>query len=328
MKEIGGYFELEIGSYKEDDPEVVKINNARNSLEIIITTNNIQKIYFPYYTCEVMLEPIIRNRVDIEYYNIDQNFYPVFEFRELEEDSLFLYTNYFGICESNVNRILQEQKKFKFQLAIDNAQAFYSKVPNYERVYGFNSVRKFFGVPDGSFLYGMKSSRFINELEFEDSTRLVSHLVGRINKNANEYYSEFSTNDAIHSNLNVAKMSKITSIILGNLDFKEIRDKRNSNFIFLNEHLSIINLLKLDTSNVNGPLSYPLLLSNGSELREYLINNKVYIPKYWNNKKIISNGRVEKEFKDNIVSLPIDQRYSSKEMTHVIKLIQEYFQNK
>ena len=35
---------------------------------------------------------------------------------------------------------------------IDNAQAFYSK--HQDRAYSFNSARKFFGVPDGAYLFG------------------------------------------------------------------------------------------------------------------------------------------------------------------------------
>ena len=71
-----------------------------------------------------------------------------------DDNSYVLYTNYFGICAKNIKELA---KKYK-NLIVDNAQAFY--MPKYG-IASFNSLRKFFGVPDGSFLMCDKT---INEI--------------------------------------------------------------------------------------------------------------------------------------------------------------------
>lgn len=57
---IGGYMELELprnNGFIHDDG--VLLNCGRSALEfILLTLSDIRHLYVPYYTCEVVLEPI------------------------------------------------------------------------------------------------------------------------------------------------------------------------------------------------------------------------------------------------------------------------------
>ena len=54
---IGGYFELELSKGEHYHKGALRLNTARNCLEYIMLARKYAKIYIPYYTCEVMLQP-------------------------------------------------------------------------------------------------------------------------------------------------------------------------------------------------------------------------------------------------------------------------------
>ena len=58
MKAIGGYFELELASGKEYHPKAIRLNSGRNAFEFILSNNTYKRIFLPYYTCDVLLQPL------------------------------------------------------------------------------------------------------------------------------------------------------------------------------------------------------------------------------------------------------------------------------
>lgn len=84
---IGGYFELELP--KGD--------------EYILRVKQYMKVYLPYYTCEVMIEPIKKLELEVEFYHIDENLLPLFYYSKVKTTEVFVYTNYFGVCDNNVD---------------------------------------------------------------------------------------------------------------------------------------------------------------------------------------------------------------------------------
>lgn len=69
MKPIGGFFELEL-SFKGTGihQHSILLNTGRNALEYILKAKRYQKLYLPYYTCDVLLEPLQRLKVEYEFY--------------------------------------------------------------------------------------------------------------------------------------------------------------------------------------------------------------------------------------------------------------------
>jgi hypothetical protein len=70
MQPIGGYFGLEIPQGEEYHKHAIKLNTGRNCLEYILKARGYKKVYLPYYTCEVVLEPFKKLGVDYEFYHI------------------------------------------------------------------------------------------------------------------------------------------------------------------------------------------------------------------------------------------------------------------
>ena len=144
---IGGYFELELSRGEEYHSDAIRLNTGRNAFEYILRAKKYNKVYLPYYTCDVMLEPITKLNLDYEFYFIDSNFVPIFNYSNVQENEVFVYNNYFGICDEQTREVAPHCKN----LIIDNSQAFYSKP--IKGVDTFYSPRKFFGLPDGAYLY-------------------------------------------------------------------------------------------------------------------------------------------------------------------------------
>jgi hypothetical protein len=312
---IGGYFELEIsnrGSLFHDS--ALALNTGRNALEHILKLNEVKHIYIPYFTCDVILEPLKKLKINYTFYSIDENFFP--KINSIEASKHILYTNYFGLCQHNIELLLN----LNYKPIIDNSQSFYDKPNN--NVPTFYSARKFFGIPDGSFVYN--SSCKLEDYPTDESIDRFQHLINRIDLSPEKGYLNYKENELKLSNQPIKKMSNLTKKILLNVDFENVRTKRNENFNFLHKRIKEQNLLSkfINSSIFKCPLIYPLLIENGEELREKLLSNKIYSPQYWPNVlNWVNKDTFEFYLTKNIVHLPIDQRYNIDDMKLIIDII-------
>ncbi|WP_264548110.1 hypothetical protein [Flavobacterium sp. N2820] len=313
MTAIGGYFELELNSSGEFYSDAIKLNSGRNAFEYILKVRNYNKVYLPFFTCDAILEPIVKLDIVFEFYNIDTNFEPIFDYSKIQEDECFLYTNYFGLKDVFIKQMIQKTR----QLVIDNAQAFFSKpIKNIDTFY---SPRKFFGISDGSYLY---CNKVLNqEFETDLSFNRMSHLLIRKDKSAEAGYSFFVENDKLLSQQPIKFMSKLTISILKSIDYKSVSKVRRENFNTLHETLGNVNKLSLHFLTTEVPMVYPFW-SEDVNLRNRLLENKIYTASYWPNvKQCCKDGDLEYQFVNEIVYLPVDQRYSNYEMELIIKTI-------
>lgn len=317
-KPIGGYFELELNNnhtiYHDD---ALLLNSGRTSLEYILKSNKFKKIYIPFYICDVTLQPLIRQKVAYEFYHLDENFLP--GIKSIGSNEVLLYVNYFGLFNKNVETVSELYKN----VIVDNSQAFYA-MP-LKNTPTFYSPRKFFGIPDGGFVY--TNNRLELNLETDSSKDRITHLITRIEEGAEAGYKNFKENDAKLNNLSLKKMSKLTERLLQNIDFKKIYLIRNTNFNFLHNTLQNKNEFSsyIELGNHNGPMIYPFLIKRGNSLREYLIKNKIFTAIYWPNViKWVEKGSFENYLTQNLIALPIDQRYSLDDMNVILDIINNY----
>lgn len=311
MKSIGGYFELVCDKKPLYYQDGIYLNICRNALRYIIRALGIKRIHIPFFTCHVVDEAIQSEGCKILKYNLDKNLLPEQDF---PREDFIVYNNYFGVLGQNVETLSQIYPN----LIVDNAQAFYSK-PNCRAV--IYSPRKFFGLPDGGILRG-KDIPLLN-LQIGTSTSVISHLLKRLESGAEAGYEDFVINDSKLDSYPVQSMSKLTRALMGNIDYEGAKEKRLSNFAFLRQHLKTDFPILMSMDDV--PLVYPLLIENGSELRNKLIRNKIFCARYWPN--VLDNCKVqslEYHLAKNIVSLPIDQRYGEGDMSRIISIINQY----
>ena len=94
MKEIGGYFELELQEKEEFHKKALNLNTGRNAFKYILKVQNIRKVYIPVFICDSIIEPLEELNIEYEFYNTDKIFEMVDEI-VLKENEKLLYVNYY-----------------------------------------------------------------------------------------------------------------------------------------------------------------------------------------------------------------------------------------
>jgi hypothetical protein len=310
MKEIGGYFGLEQLVSNEYYKDLIPLNNGRNALLYVLKTRGINKIYIPYYLCNSVSDMCIRNGYKFEYYKIDAEFMPIFN-KTLADDEYLYVVNYYGQLTNG--KVLELKHRFA-QIILDNIQAFFQKpLDGIDTIY---SCRKFFGVPDGAHL--STDVRINEDLAVDNSRERMTHILGRYEGMASDYYNYFQNNDASSKSEPLKYMSKLTHNILGAIDYERVRWIRNKNYAYLEREFGAQNKLKLVVPD--GAFAYPFYMENGIEIRKVLAQKKIYIPTLWPNVlNDMPKDSVEHDYAANILPLPCDQRYSIDDMKCVVE---------
>lgn len=317
IKPIGGYFEWEFpvnnGLFPHSDG--ILLNSGRHSLEFILRSlGKINRLFIPYYTCDVILQPIVRHGISYSFYHINQDFTLADEI-VLAEGEYLIYTNYFGVmdefCKEMANR-------YGSSLILDYAQAFYA--PRIEGINNFYSPRKFVGIPDGGIAFSTNLIKL--ELPKDYSYDKCAHLLKRHDLTPMEGYNDFKECSNKISASSLSMMSSLTKGMLSSLDYEFIKKRRRSNFALLHAHLAPFNKLKIPSFNsFSCPMVYPYYTKN-PELRKHLIANQVFIATYWPNVfEWTKEGEIEYELTKNILPIPIDQRYDDEDMIRIVKII-------
>lgn len=300
MQEIGGYFELETNHFEEYHKDALKLNSGSACLKLIIRTYHIKKLHVPDYTCPVVWKSVQDENCECVFYKVGLDFLPQQDFRK---DDYILYNNYFGINGRNV-RFMEKQYR---NLIVDNAQAFYEVGHS---LAAFNSARKFFGVPDGGYLYSRDQVKMPDV--FSVSWNKCTALLKRCELPASEGYGDFKETEHMIAEEPIARMSKLTKRLLCNIDYEIVKKKRIENYQYLHAQLGKYNQIKADLNEDDVPLVYPFLVDKHG-LREKMIANKIYVATYWPG--VSPNKLID------IIPLPIDQRYSEADMNDISAVI-------
>ena len=313
MKSIGGYFELELPQGVEYHSNAIALNTGRNALEYILRVRGYKRVYLPYYSCDVLLEPFSKLRINYTFYHINSNLEVEFQ-ESLNSDEAILYINYFGLKQDHVESLA---KRYGKQLIVDNTQAFYA--PPISGIDTFYSCRKFFGVPDGAYLY---CDQVLDvDLEQDHSWERMTHLLKRIDVSAEDAYVDFRETDESLKNNPIRQMSLLTHRIMASIDYSGIAECRRKNYLRLDEVLSNKNGISLLLTTDAVPMVYPFFITD-IQLRQRLIENKVYVATYWPNVlDWCDKNTTEHPLTQQLLPIPIDQRYGEGDMKMIVELI-------
>lgn len=318
MLPIGGYFEWEFpaNSGSPLHPGSVRLNSARYALEYILRGfPSLKKIWIPYFTCEVVLEPLRRLGVQWAFYHINDSLEiesPVV----LRDGECIVYTNYYGIKDAYIPQLVE---MYGDRLIVDNAQALYcAPVAKHQ----FYSPRKFVGMPDGG-LAVTDVAFNMEDLPRGFSFERCSHLLKRIDLGASGAYGDFQKNDDSLSAETLSLMSNLSSRIYDSIDFGRVQNDRRKNFEYVHKKLGSLNLLNVPSmESFACPLVYPYW-SDRDDLKKYLIENKIFVATYWPNVfDWCEPTDLEYELAKHVVCFPIDQRYGEDEMKYIVSLLE------
>ena len=314
MEPIGGYFSLELPLHEEYHKDAIRLNTGRNCLEYILQARGYKKVYIPYYTCDVVLEPFKKLGVPpYEYYHVNIHL----EIRDeiaLKAGEALLYTNYYGLKQRYTEQLVQQ---YGNRLIVDNTQAFYAKP--IDGIDTFYTCRKFFGVPDGAYLYTDKLLDV--ELEQDQSYERMLSLTKRIDLSPEAGYQDFRDVSKALVGQPIKRMSKLTQRMMLGIDYEAVAQRRRANYQLLNEALGKENNLELPLEDDAVPMVYPYL-APVKGLREKLIDNKIFVARYWPSVlEYTTPDDIDYLLAYQMQPLPIDQRYGEEEMRQIIDLL-------
>lgn len=315
MKEIGGYIELDTYRLPMLHDEAIKLNCGRNALWYLIKARSIKKIWIPKFMCDSCNGVLAKENVQVRYYSIGLDFKPT-EITLAEDEWLYV-ANFYGQL-TNVY-LLTLKEKYR-RIIVDNAQAYFQMpLDGVDTLY---TCRKFFGVADGAILY--TDAVLDEELPQDESFERMHFLLGRFERTASEFYSEYAANNHFFVNEPIKKMSKLTENLLHGIDYEFVRERRTQNFAHLHEALGAVNQLKLSVPD--GAFMYPQYVENGAEIRKKLQEEKIYIPTLWPAVfNLCTENEIECDMAKNILPIPVDQRYEIADMEIIIHQILELF---
>lgn len=312
MKEYGGYIEFENyhGNMLHDG--AISLNSGRNALAYLCEAKKIKKLYLPHFLCSSVPDLCDKIGVEYGYYHINEKFEPIFN-KALGENEWLYIVNFYGQLD---NDYLTAWKRKYGRVIVDNAQSYFQMpVEGMDTLY---TCRKYFGVADGAFLY--TDTWLECELPKDESFERMHFLLGRFERSANEFYSEYVANNKLFATESVKRMSRLTENLLRGIDYASVAKRRQENFEFLNAEFWNINELKL--KSVYGAFMYPLLIQNGAAVRKELQKEKIYIPTLWPNVlEECSPDSLEYHYAADILPIPVDQRYGIEDMKYLVEVI-------
>ena len=320
-KAIGGYFEKEPRTVEEHaipQKNGILLNTARNAFEHILRMlPDVTGVYLPYYTCDVMLQPLKRLKdVAFAHYHLNHKLEIADEI-ELEKGQYIVVNNYYGIKDAYVQQMVE---RYGDRLIVDNAQAFYA--PVLQGVKALYSPRKFFGVPDGGIACVPNDNKSWLLYDTDDSDDRLEHLRIRIEQGPEAGYKKFREAEDGLDNQETMLMSYYTREALQHIDYEKACEIRRRNFQMLHEALYNYNVLPIpDMDSFACPMAYPFVDCRHRDWRYKMKEQRIFIPKFWPN--VVSYGYFDYEemLAERIMPLPIDQRYGEEDMKRIIDVI-------
>ena len=123
----------------------------------------------------------------------------------------------------------------------------------------------------------------------------------------------------------IYRMSKLSKYLLQFQDIEEIIEKRKTNYRRLAEGLSAISVeavLNIDDSDC--PFCFPVFVSQRNRMRSLFQESKVYCAVHWPAEDIaLSDSKNALGMSSEILSLPLDQRYSPDDMGRIIEVMKK-----
>ncbi|MBR4673564.1 MAG: hypothetical protein IKP00_03790 [Victivallales bacterium] len=312
MREIGGYIELDTYRLPMLHESAIALNCGRNALAYLLKARKIKRLWIPKFICDSVTGVCGREGVPYTFYSVGVDFLPSQEIR-LGEDDWFYFVNYYSQFDNG--KIAEYVAKYK-RIIVDHAQSYFQlPLPGIDTLY---TCRKYFGVADGAILY--TDAKLDVDFPRDESFERMHFLLGRFERTASEFYSEYAANNDLFATEPIKRMSKLTENLLHGIDYEQTKAVREQNYLYLHRCLKDINGLKL--CERPGTFMYPLLLENGAEVRKNLLQKKIYIPTLWPDVlEWCGENETEYQMAKNILPLPIDQRYGVEEMSYLVEEI-------
>ena len=313
MKPIGGFFELELPpAGNPHHAGAVAFASGRACMTAALIAMRPDSVRLPFYCCDAVLEPIRRLGIRFDYYRLDDALEPADELVPRPGEAC-VAVNYFGLKSDACRRLAET---WKDRLIVDNTQAYFRK--NELPAWSFNSARKFFGVPDGGYLYAPSA---VPAPTSRNDDASWDHLILRLRGRQEEAFQAFQRNESSVTCEPMA-MSLGADRVLRSVDPARVADIRRRNYDHYHAILGPANCLRLPRSPDAVPFCYPFLPPRPAD-RARLSAMKIFIPTLWSDclDRAETGFDWECDLSRRLLPLPVDQRCDEADIQRVVEAI-------
>jgi hypothetical protein len=317
VRAVGGFFELEtIGGGHLWHRGSVALTSGRACLRAILEVMRPARVLVPFYLCDAALAPLRLLDIPFEFYSLTPSLDPALD--AWPDDAGVLYVNYFDMKTGGADVLAAAIGP---RAIVDDTQAFFRR--GHAPGWSFNSARKFFGVPDGAYVYGPRTGD-VRPAAPNDGAQ-SEHLASRLAGSQELAYQQYVDAEAQVST-DVRRPSRAASRLLDGLPYEQVRTARRRNFAQLHDRLADMNTLGMDlTLDADAaPFCYPFLPSRPS-LHQALWQRQIFVPRLWPEVASRPGGPCawERDLAARLLPLPIDHRYGHDDMTRITDAVLE-----
>lgn len=344
--EIGSEYWLEDNKIEQqkvkNDNKKVFLLSGRTAIDYALNTiqhsKKINKVYFPSYCCQSMIDPFIERNIDIDFYTVSfKKGQLIYEIDCEKECDIFFAMNYFGFSQYGMDYFIEKFKNKNVCVIEDMTHSLLS-----ERKYNKNSdfivasLRKWFPIMSGGVLIN-NTSKHLDTSKLQDNKKYIKlkehamiekkkYITNEKQDNKEEFLKEFSkTEEILNEDYKNYSMDKKSYSILNSIDINEVIKKRRNNAKVIYEYLKNQNKIEY-LKNINlkedTPLFVPIFLNNQkrNELKIKLIENNIYFANHWEIPKQLKE-KCQKDIYNLELSLICDQRYTTTDIAYYINII-------
>lgn len=350
IKPIGGehIFDIDILDKNRNNLqgiEAVFLSGGQSTIRFIVEDLSIKEneyILIPSYLCPTMLYILKEKNIKYDFYKINKDLSIDINDINLKLNKIkakaVLFINYFGFYYNKATLdFFNKLKENNIKIIEDSVQMLWIDKENFIGDYVFNSYRKFLPV-DGSLVI-CKTKKIFKEVQddyykYINKARLTKTLYTSFNIGIENDFLELyeKSEEEYYKRSEIYGMNTISKKILSKVDIDYIRKKRADNYSYLHDEFE--NIKEIDIlfhkNKINNiiPVGFPIIINNRNYIRNELRKNHIFCPVHWN----ILNEKWAKHYEDsiyisqNILTIPIDQRYDYHDMDRIVKTIKNIIQ--
>ncbi|MCR4740303.1 MAG: hypothetical protein K5886_08610 [Lachnospiraceae bacterium] len=301
-------------------------------------------VILPDYLCESIIDAVKKAGAGYIFYHVDASMKPVNEsILEAYDRCPFnavLLINYFGLRDNGDTIAFIREKLPEIKIITDCVQDQYGYAGLKDYDYAFNSLRKWFPVPDGAYLKKKEDSKIRCLMpvsgpgQVSDSGFQAYKLAGNLLKQYGAAVSEDIFLDLIEKGEEMldedflCKTSLFSTKAVNVIDYEGAAAARRKNGAFLDEKLTAMGLEHIRYDNGNDravPFFIPLICKDRDTrdgLRMHLRSKGIFAPVHW---PAPDDPDIKNDLYDRELSLTCDQRYGPEDMERLTEAISDYF---
>ena len=299
----------------------------------------------PAYCCHTMIDPFLQAGFEVFFYDIKkENLEPDLESVEKyikQNIGVVLHMGYFGFeTNKNLSAILEVFKNTGTKIIEDVTHTLFSDFGcNGINDFDVASIRKWMGIPSGGFcsskyekhLATIKSDEEFISIRLDALKKKFEFIKSGDENLKPQFLVLFKSAEAVQDKKpEPYSIDQLSLAILNRIKVKDLIAKRRENYSYLSHFVSQNKCLQLVFKELPQnvcPLFLPVFVrGRRDEFQKILIENKIYSPVHWprTNQVDYSVFSGSNSILEDIISIPIDQRYSLAEMDRIAYIIRDF----